>query len=548
MRGRAIGSWRTALYASLGLGVALGVLLHEQLLHLYSTPDLGDPLFSIWRVACVNHQIVADPRHLFDTNIFYPERLTLTLSDPVILPALTIAPLLAIGVHPIVAYNLLLFSGFWFSGIAVYLLVHRLTESARAAFVAGLVYACYAYRFDHYSHLELQMTQWMPLGLLALHRFIDTRRWPYAIALGLAGVAQLYSSMYYAVFFIVYAALIAIGLVVVERPPIRQLIAPLAASAVLAAVLAIPLARAFAAAEAMKGERGIEEISYYSAKPVDYLRAPKNSAVWRNVMRRPIPERTLFPGAAPLTLAAIGVAPPLAEIRLLYAAGLLLSFDGSLGYNGFSYPRMHDWIAPFRGLRAPARFGALVGMTLAILAGFGAKRAMAWRGSRRYGAIVFAALIAFVMIDAWPALALRPVWREPPSIYEPLRGSGAVLAEFPIEDEEAFNAPYMYFSTWHWLPMVNGYSGFIPESYHQLIKRLTTFPSDDALAALRERGVTHVTVNCGLMYPGCTELLHETRFKQSLRLITDTTWEGQPVHLYELTAPQPISAGSGVGR
>jgi hypothetical protein len=50
------------------------------------------------------------------------------------------------------------------------------------------------------------------------------------------------------------------------------------------------------------------------------------------------------------------------------------------------------------------------------------------------------------------------------------------------------------------------------------------------------------------MYPGCAELLHETRFKQSLRLITETTWEGQPVHLYELTAPQPISAGSGVGR
>jgi hypothetical protein len=57
-----------------------------------------------------------------------------------------------------------------------------------------------------------------------------------------------------------------------------------------------------------------------------------------------------------------------------------------------------------------------------------------------------------------------------------------------------------------------------------------------------------VTVNCGLMYPDCTELLHETRFKQSLRLITEATWEGQPVHLYELTAPQPISAGSGVGR
>jgi hypothetical protein len=106
-------------------------LLHEQLRHLDSVPDLGDPLFSIWRVAWVAHQIVADPWHLFDANIFYPEHLTLTLSDPVLLPAMSVSPLLALGVHPTVVYNLLLMSGFWLSGVATYLLVERLTGSAR---------------------------------------------------------------------------------------------------------------------------------------------------------------------------------------------------------------------------------------------------------------------------------------------------------------------------------------------------------------------------------------------------------------------------------
>src|SRR5678815_574243 len=136
---------RHAVVAALGLGAALGLLLHQQVRHLDYVPDLGDPLFSIWRVGWVNHQLVNDPRHLFDTNIFYPERLTLTFSDPIVLPALTAAPALALGVHPLVAYNLLLLSAFWFSGIAVYLLVVRLTESPRAAFVAGLAYACALY-------------------------------------------------------------------------------------------------------------------------------------------------------------------------------------------------------------------------------------------------------------------------------------------------------------------------------------------------------------------------------------------------------------------
>src|SRR5678815_4242349 len=94
---------RHAIVAALGLGAALTLLLYQQLRHLDSVPDLGDPLFSIWRIGWVNHQLFADPRHLFDANIFYPERLTLTFSYPIVLPALMAAPLLAAGVHPVVA-------------------------------------------------------------------------------------------------------------------------------------------------------------------------------------------------------------------------------------------------------------------------------------------------------------------------------------------------------------------------------------------------------------------------------------------------------------
>jgi hypothetical protein len=527
-----------AALASLGIALVLVVILHEQVRHPASVPDLGDPLFSMWRTGWVNHQLVTDPRHLFDANIFHPERLTLTLSDPIVLPALTAAPLLAVGLPPAVAYNLLLFSGFWFSGIAVYLLVHRLTGSARAAFIAGLTYACYSYRFEHYSHLELQMTQWMPLALLALHLFVATGRWPYALALAMAGVAQLYSSMYYAVFFLVYAAAVGVGLLAVHRPRLGRLLPPLAVCGVLAALLAWPLARAFTAAEPMKGIRGEEEVRSYSARPSDYLRANKYSVLWSSVLRRPVPERTLFPGAAPLALAAVGVAPPLGALPLIYTAGLLVAFDGSLGLNGVSYPFYYRWLSPFRGLRSPARFAALVGLTLAILAGFGAQRALRWRASPGYQRAMFAALIAFVMIDAWPALTLTPVWKEPPSFYRTLQKMPrVVLAEFPVPYDETLNIPFMYFSLWHWQPMVNGYSGFIPMSYADLTKALVPFPAPSALAALRAHGVTYLTVNCGLGYEGCEETLRRMRQSPSLRLLDDATWEGHAVDLFELAGP-----------
>jgi hypothetical protein len=543
-----------ALAAALGLGAALVLLLHQQIRHLDYVPDLGDPLFSIWRVEWVNHQLFTDPRHLFDTNIFYPERLTLTFSDPIVLPALIAAPALALGVHPVIVYNLLLLSGFWFSGIAVYLLVVRLTASARAAFIAGLVYTCALYRFDHYSHLELQMTQWMPLGLLALHLLIspgpgfgmrdpgsgirDSKRWWYAMAFAVALVAQLYSSMYYAVFFVVYAAVIGVGLLIAHRRSVRGLILPLLASAAVAGMAALPLVRAFVAAEPIKGERGLNEVAQYSAVPSDYLRVNKVNAVWGHLLRPPRAERALFPGVIPIALAAAGAAPPFAAIPLIYTAALAVTFDGSLGLNGLSYPAMYRWLTPFRGLRSPARFVALVALTLAILAGFGARRALAWQPLRRYRDLGFAMLIALVLIEAWPRLVLGPVWLEPPPMYELMKNiPRVVLAEMPMPLDDTANTLYMYFSTWHWTPMVNGYSGFVPTSYIRLHRDILLFPAAEAVDALRRRGVTHVTVNCGLGLAGCDELMEAMRRARRLRLSADTMWRGYPVQLYELLPP-----------
>jgi hypothetical protein len=529
------GAGRRAMYVSLGMALALAVLLHDQLRHPYSVPDLGDPLFSIWRMAWVNHQITADPAHLFDANIFYPERLTLTLSDPIILPAFTAAPFNVLGLHPVVVYTLVLFSGFLLSGIATYLLVERLTGSPRAAFIAGLMYACYAYRFEHYSHLELQMTHWIPLGLIALHLFVLTGRSAYAIALALAGVAQLYSSMYYGVFFLIYAAVIGVGLLAVHRPDIRRMVLPVAASALVAGVLAVPLVRPFVEAQPSKGDRPLGEIASYSANHSDYLRANVHSATWRDRLLPAAPERALFPGIMPIVLGAVGFAPPFSAVRAVYSGGLLVSYDASRGFNGYLYRYLHTWLPPVRGLRVPARFSVIVGLTLSIFAGFGALRAFRSCRRKMIESVVFAAMVAAVLVDAWPVLALEPVWKAPPRIYEHLPTSkNVVLAEFPLRVDAGFNIPFMYFSLWHWRPMLNGYSGFIPASYDRLTTELAEFPRDEMPAVLRAHGATHVIVNCGLRYPGCDEDRAVMRRSKGVRLVGDVVWEGAQVELYEI--------------
>ena len=151
---------------------------------------------------------------------------------------------------------------------------------------------------------------------------------------------------------------------------------------------------------------------------------------------------------------------------------------------------------------------------------------------------VFAALIVAVMIDLRPTLSLSPVWARPPSIYQTLANrTDVVLAEFPFDISlpgTTSELPFIYFSIWHGLPMVNGYSGFLPEGHQTLAELARGFPDVATLIALRGRGVTHVTVNCALMGDGCAEFLERIDRFPAFRLVTAAEWEGKPVRLYEL--------------
>ena len=80
-------SARTCAWALVLLSVATAVMLRAQLRAYTSVPDLGDPLFSMWRLAWVAHQLPVDPRHLFDANIFHPAARTLAYSDAMLAPA-----------------------------------------------------------------------------------------------------------------------------------------------------------------------------------------------------------------------------------------------------------------------------------------------------------------------------------------------------------------------------------------------------------------------------------------------------------------------------
>ena len=102
-----------------------------------SRNDNADTIHHEWILAWDAHQLLRDPRHLFDANIFYPERDTLAYSDHLLVQAVMAAPVLWLGGSPVLAYNLVLIAGFALTGWTTSLVVWRWTGTGWLASSAG---------------------------------------------------------------------------------------------------------------------------------------------------------------------------------------------------------------------------------------------------------------------------------------------------------------------------------------------------------------------------------------------------------------------------
>ncbi len=507
--------------------------------------DPGDPLMVTWVLAWVAHQLPRAPAHLFDANIFYPERNTLAYSETLIGPGAAAAPLQWAGLGPIVVYNLVFLSGFALSGVGVALLVRRLTASVGASIVAGIVFAFAPYRIDHYAHLQLQQTEFIPLSLWAFHRLIDAPRVRHGVVLGACVVGQLLSCMYYGLFLLPYMAVVCGAILIAGRWMSRELALALAVAAAVVAAAMVPTARAYLGARQVVGERGRQEVMDGSARPYNYLAPPEANLVYGDLFDRfRDPERRLFPGFLAIVLAGAALWPvPKPErasgrihggggrtvVRWAYALGALVAFDVSLGFNGLVYRSMYDYFLPFRALRIPARMGIMVGFSLAVLAGFGAARIAERASSLRSRRAIFTAFAAVLLLEY--ASKPLPLWTAPtaaPEAYADIvrdRGDSptAVLFEFPTGHLE--DAEYLYYSTFHWQYLVNGYSGFFPPSYVKVVRAVANFPDRVAFDAIKSHGARYLVIHGEWLYGArYEELVAELDRRPDLKLISRHPW------------------------
>jgi hypothetical protein len=468
-------------------------------------PDHRDAWLNMWRLAWVAHQLPRDPQHLFDANIHYPERGTLAYSDATLVQGLLASPLLWLRISTPYVHTVLVLVSFVFAGVSAWALVRRLTGSSLAGVMSGIVFAFTPYRFDHYMHLELLWTGWMPLTLLAVHTAIERGSLRNGAAAGFLFAAQTLSCIYYGVFFA--TVLVAFTIVMIAGLPTRH-----TRRGVLALTIAIVVASAPVAAYMMPyrtarvtvGERVAGEVQIYSAGPKHYLATtPENLLYGRFADEVGRAEKRLFPGLIALSLAVVALWPPFSRTRIAYLVALLLAVDLSFGTNGITYDWLREYVLPYRGLRVPARAGGVVLLMIAVLAGFGWARLERSRGvfGRLTSWPVGTVLLVAVVLEyvAMPQrLIAAPTHPDSVDAWLSTQKDDGPVIELPTPDEHALpghDAEFMYRSTFHWHPTVNGYSGNVPDSYVEVLRGMRSFPSDSSLGLLRRLGVRYVVVH-----------------------------------------------------
>lgn len=480
-------------------------VLDVELLHgSFGLLSMADLSLVLWILSWDTHALVTQPTALFDANIFHPSSWSLARSDHFLGNVPFYAPVYLATGNPVLGHNLAILAYFALSGAAMYLLVWTWVRRRDIAFAAGALFALAPWRFME-GNLQAQPILYLPLIMLLVRRVVARGGVAAGIALFACLLLQSLCSVYLAAlaFLVLGVSLAAMAVSRPSRVIARAVVPGLAALVCLAAVH-IPYLMLQEAGDIPSASRLVQRM--VSASTLDnYVRF------------RDFGEGRYFLSLAAFGLGLAGIASGRWVKRRSAAAapgspdwivwhraslwlavvGFLLSLGPTLRAFGAEVPMPYRLLTELPGLgslRGAYRFGILVTLAASGLSAFAllALRARLRPGLRVWLVpAVLGALLAEVAAHPYP---MRPMeTRETlPDAHRWLAaasGPGPVL-ELPVGDlakdfrVDYSEARYAYLSTYHWRPLVNGYSSYPPASYELLMAIARRLPERSALQDL----------------------------------------------------------------
>lgn len=288
----------TALYAAVTAAYAWPVVSS---ITTVLPNDIGDPGLNAW-ILWWNSQAMPFTQRWWDAPIFYPARGAFALSETLVgLTPLT-SPLHWAGLDAVTVYNLAYLASFPAAALSAHALAFRLTGRHDAAVVAALAFGFNPYRGAQIPHLQMLWSMWMPLCLLALHRYLETRRRRDLVLAGSAFVFNGLTCGYYLVYFSILVA----GWMLWFARSRREWIAIATTFAIAGLVLA-PTLVGYARHQREFGvSRSTEEIEAFSADLSAFWAVSENVALPARWTVKPRAEGELYPGVVVVLLTIAG--------------------------------------------------------------------------------------------------------------------------------------------------------------------------------------------------------------------------------------------------
>jgi hypothetical protein len=387
----------------------------------------------------------------------------------------------------IAAYNLVHLVHIPLCGLAMFALAHHLTKSYAAAFIAGLVYAFWPYRMLDTNHPNMISTEGFPLLVLALWGLFCNGR-PIrdgviaGVLLALIGYMR-WQLLILAGFLIVPYLLYSL---ICERERWNRRVAGgLALMIVIALALMapalLPLIR-----ETLAGDSAEELYIVSASDPEQDLLAwiiPQHqhplgklhTRIFRGYSQNEArAHHSAFLGYVAVGLGVVGVVKRRGHRQTWFWLGLaILCFVFALGpnlrFDDGEYPqiplpyRLIGWMPPVQMLRHPHRFTALLGLPVAVLAGFGASVLKAWVLGRRRGRErpvftgAFTVLLGALILVDYFSIPADMVSARVPAFYAALAEEPGDFAIVGLPGKRQITERYMFYQTVHGRPILSGH-------------------------------------------------------------------------------------------
>lgn len=512
--------------------------------------DSGDGRHGVWNVAWVAHALTTHPLRVYDANIFYPDDNALAFSEAnLVAGALAIPAWLISKGNPYAAYNSVVLMAFAFAALSGYFLARTIGANRFGAAVAAIVWGYCPYMLAHIPHIQLLMTFGPALSLAMMHRFITTPTTGRALALGITLSLTGLACAYYGIFSGLVVSIGVLWFAVVDGLWRRwQFWVRAVLAAVVVLVVILPFFLPYLSVRDEGFGRSLDEARLFSTVGRAYLASAVHLHAWMLPLLGSWRE-VLFPGFLPIILTGVAITitvrsreRPRVRIVGFYVLMVAFAFWISLGPDAGLYTLLYHTLPAFSFLRAPARMGVLVTLGAAMLAAL----ALTWwrPGFVRSTRLAVAVVLLIAVAESWAGplqLASAP---HVDKVYRHL----AILPEAPVAEFPFYHGPvdrhrqteYMLMSTFHWKPLLNGYSDHFPQEYLTSKPVLITFPSQEAIDVLHDRGIRWVVVHFN-RYP-VDEARRLRRMMRTmgtqLRVVIDDTEVG----LYEVIFPMRPAA------